>query len=757
MQQDSYELAELLPETSTLPRQGIGINMRRLIKLRGKLMLLVAVVIGVPAVAAIALLMPEEYVASAQIEFRAIAPQIRSDEGVVLTGNTYEQFVNTQIDLIDGYTILQRVAKDPAVQGLAVGQSENVIAELMDGVECEYEQDNQLVTVTYRDYEAGSAATVINAILDAYRTYIEEDAAQEGDIRNSTLARKEKEMNLDLERMRQEIAERRKELNLPSGGDTPANSEPLETEALRINLAQAQTDLTQTQTDVRSRQSMIDRIKRLIAQYESNPGRQVFEFNVERDLLLNPHVALLAEQLAAMQQQSAVLEEQYVETRPEVATARENLAALNNSMNRMKQDARGEQLRTVLQEQQFQLDLANENLLDAQQRIEQFTALLLEYRQENVDISQGLADVQEMQNRHDDVRAELADIRTALLNLDIESNAPARANILGKAEPPSEPDRTRKMQFLIVAAMGALAAGVGAGVLKEVSDHAIRSAEDITALTNLPILATIPHTSEDRFPSEVRAATLADDYPGSMTADQFRQIVGRILNRKRPVKSCMIASPVRGDGKTTLSCNLAIVLAQADRRVLLIDVDSRNPSIEASFGLRAGPGLSEMLGGEQLTHDPDRATDYENLFVLGPGLQSDDLVERIASPEMNDFLSGAEELFDHIIIDTPATLLTSEVRLLMAQVDGVLLVAGAGITSSGMLRRALEQLEAGGANVLGVVLNAVRHTPGGYLRRNMKLYYSHNPAQPHRKNSGNAPRRRSEPSIVLVNDDSASG
>ncbi len=187
-----------------------------------------------------------------------------------------------------------------------------------------------------------------------------------------------------------------------------------------------------------------------------------------------------------------------------------------------------------------------------------------------------------------------------------------------------------------------------------------------------------------------------------------------------------------------------------------MDTDSRNPSVEHAFGFRPAVGLSELLRGEELKHDPDRATEYENLYVLGPGLHSGDLIERMGSREMREFLEGAAELFDHIIVDSPASLLMAETRFLAALVDGVVVVAGAGVSSFGMLRRCLDSVEETGARILGIVVNGVRPSPGGYLRQNLDQYYSE---ESHRQGGDSVPLRRArsmaEPSILIAGDETA--
>lgn len=747
------ELAELMPEATTMPRQGVGINVKRLVKLRGRLMVMVFLGLGVPLFLAVWLFVPREYAASAQLEFKGIAPRIMGEGTRILSGPTYESYVNTQVKLVTGPAILRRVLEDEAIRGLSFASSPDPLQHLFNHIKAEADQNTELVTIEYSDVNRDHALLVLNTILNTYIQYTADQETNQGGIKRTTLIKKETELREDLDTQQKEITNLRKELGV-AVGETPG-AEPTETESFVTNLATAEADHTKADSEMRKAQRQVERLHELIEAHRKNPSTPIYALGIEDRVLLNPHVGLLLEQMAEVDREYAVMRERYMDGVSQLDTAKAERDSVAGELAQVKASARGEALRTLLAEHEYQVTISEADMQDALDRKEQFQGLLDNYKTDNVELSQGLAELAERERRYEETREYLLNLNNNLLNLEIESNAPARVNPLGEATAPSTPDMTRRLKILLLVFMVVIGLSVLVGVAFELTDQNIRSAEDVAYVTNWPIISVIPHSSEDRLPEQVSTPTITEKYPNSLTADEFRRTAAKVLNASgsgRQTKTCVVASPVRGDGKTTLACNLAIVLAQADKRVLLLDADSRNPSIESAFGLRPGPGLSEMLSGEQLTHDPDRETEFENLFVLGPGLRSRDLVERLASEEMRDFLEGAEDLFDHIIIDTPATLLTSEARLLMPLVDGVVVVVGAGNASFGVLRRCLRSLEQFGAPVIGVVLNAVKHSPGGYLRHNVDQYYSHGGG--HQREGMRVGRsgasRMAEPSIILV-------
>lgn len=750
------ELAELLPETTTLPRQGIGINVRRLLKLRGHIMAAVFLIIAVPSVVAIWILVPKQYVAEATIEFRAIAPRAVPGQQTMTAGSTqYESYVNTQLSMISGWTILSAVKNYPAVAGLDSIQryGDGAVQRLMSNLEMDNKNLTEVVTLRYKDANPEDARIILNTILQKYSEYAQRSEDDLTERRRKGLLEKQDELAKELDHQREVVAAKRKQIEVPMG-NTPG-VEPTETESFRINLANAESDILKAQSTQRQLEKNVTRLKEYAAQQDKHPETPLFALGIEEKVNQDPNVVLLSQQLAEVQQEYSVLAGNYVDGAPQIQVKRNEMNAVQAKVDQVKATARTAVIRALISENESLLESEKSSLDDAEQRRTRFMTLLEEYRKKNVEMAQSLAEIQDLERRYQDTRDSMREMGNQLLELDLEASAPARA-VTSPATVPPDPDIKQRLKFLLVALVLASVLGLGLGLALELSDQTIRSAEDVAYVTELPILASIPHANEDRLPGTVNIARVTDDHRGSATADQFRHVAARILHsgkHNRETKTCVIASAARGDGKTTLACNVAIVLAQADRKVLLVDIDSRTPSVEAMFGLPAGPGLAELLSGEPVEHDPDRATEFENLFVLGPGLKAEDLIERLASREISDFLQGAEEVFDHIIIDTPASLLMSEAKLLAPLSDGIVMVVGAGVSSFGMLRRSLRALEEAGGRFIGVVVNGLKHAPGGYMRQNIDMYYEQHGARrgEHAKQMPRG-RKRNDPSIVLVND-----
>ena len=172
-------------------------------------------------------------------------------------------------------------------------------------------------------------------------------------------------------------------------------------------------------------------------------------------------------------------------------------------------------------------------------------------------------------------------------------------------------------------------------------------------------------------------------------------------------KVILVTSASPQEGKTTVSANSALVLAQRGSRVLLVDADLRRPGIGKLFGVPSdGRGLSSLISGVHKIEDVVVPTQVPNLWILPAGRIPPDPVELLGSHVMKGYITRWRKEFDHIIIDTPPCLSVTDAVVLSPEVDRVILVARSGKTTTPALRRACDLLLQVNARVMGIVLNA---------------------------------------------------
>lgn len=213
--------------------------------------------------------------------------------------------------------------------------------------------------------------------------------------------------------------------------------------------------------------------------------------------------------------------------------------------------------------------------------------------------------------------------------------------------------------------------------------------------------------------------TLTD--PRSPVAEAFRALRTNLefTQLERPLKSLVVTSAAAEEGKSTVLANLAVTMAQAEKRVILADCDLRRPSLHSLFGLKESPGLTSMLvEGGALSQPPLQATQVDGLQVVTSGPLPPNPPDVLGSRRMDQALAALRERCDILLLDAPPVVAVTDAAILAAKADGVLLVVNAGKTRREHAQKAKELLEQVNARLLGVVLNGVR------LDQTTHLYYA---------------------------------
>jgi capsular exopolysaccharide synthesis family protein len=203
--------------------------------------------------------------------------------------------------------------------------------------------------------------------------------------------------------------------------------------------------------------------------------------------------------------------------------------------------------------------------------------------------------------------------------------------------------------------------------------------------------------------------TLLD--PAGVASEAYRSLRTSLLYAAvdTPPTVVLITSPGSLDGKSTTCANLAVVLAQANKSTLLIDGDLREPSLHRYFDVPNVSGVVDVLAGEHELLDVCKER-IPGLHILSVGPIPPNPAELLSSARFSELVGQARRLFDYVLIDSPPTGLVSDPMIIATRTDGVLLVIDSEGTSKGSLRKAVRNLEAVGANVLGTVMNKVRRT-----------------------------------------------
>lgn len=319
----------------------------------------------------------------------------------------------------------------------------------------------------------------------------------------------------------------------------------------------------------------------------------------------------------------------------------------------------------------------------------------------------------------------------------------AYVSIVDLAQTPDRPVEPRKALYLAVGLGGGLFSGLLLGLIRDSFDDTIRTSEELEAITALPELGCVPFITalarkkrKQLNPTNLLGLEAAHASVLDLTcqgAEAYRSLCSLILLSSPRV--LVTSSALPAEGKSTVSCNLAIALAQHGRRVLLVDADMRRPAMQGRPEIADKPGLSTMfaMSGEYPLCQP--ISDLPNLHLLPAGPTPAHPTEILASGQMQQLMEAWSKEYDHVIVDTPPVLPFADAIVLASRADGVILVTRAGVSNKKALLRVRDLLLRSGANILGVVRNAVKHP---------EFHYSY-PAEYSHKLSGLSGRNQSSP------------
>jgi capsular exopolysaccharide synthesis family protein len=196
--------------------------------------------------------------------------------------------------------------------------------------------------------------------------------------------------------------------------------------------------------------------------------------------------------------------------------------------------------------------------------------------------------------------------------------------------------------------------------------------------------------------------------PSSIVAEAIRACRTALFfeAKTRGSKVIQVTSALPSEGKSVVAGNLAVSIAQAGKRVVLIDGDLRRPQLSDNFALEAENGLTDILNGHCDPTDAIHATSVDNLDVIPAGPIPVNPAEALTLPEVDDLIDWLRERYDFVIIDTPPLLIVTDPSIIAGHVDGVLVTLKVRRKSKHNAREAMGMLRNIGANVVGLVINA---------------------------------------------------
>lgn len=677
------------------------------------------------------------YRAAGLLEIRRGDADVQQTENLFREGDVTEEYLQTQYGILESHTLARNVVESlrldtvpefapegssaagggrlgplgvgdasPDRAGSAALSAPDSLRPIVQAVRKRLEVDpregSRLVRVSFQAEDPRLAADVVNGALDAYKDM----RVQAGREVSSWLAQQLDSTKTRLRTAERELRSYAEDHDLPvleTEGGEPQN-------VVEQRLTKLEEELTRTQA------------RRIEAE---SRYRQVVEQDRYR-AVDNPVIQDLTVELAGLRKEYARLTSVFQEGYPKARQVKRQIENLEGQLEEEKSRVASRL------ESEYRVALRQEEML--RERVEEQRAQARRMADES-------GEYRILRREVEATRQLLAALQQTKKEADVSAALKAtRFGVVDTAVPPMEPEGAGLADNLALALIAGLFLGVGAALVRERLDASVRSAEEMDALVDAPLLAMIPAADDrDARPLErhlpagyaeilpgLESRRLSDgngdggwpriDVPGQAgprgraVAESFEALRTELLhdgNGRQAPRSLLVTSCQPREGKTTVSLNLALSLASAERRVLLVDADLRRPSLHRALGIDKDPGLGEHLDGGAAWRSLVRRDGVEGLDALPAGRAQASPSEALASPRMRRFLAEAEEAYDCVLLDSVALFLNNaDARILASLVDGVVVVVRSRVTPRALARRVMEKAP----NVRGVILNDLRET-----------------------------------------------
>jgi polysaccharide biosynthesis transport protein len=706
---------------------------------------------------------PKEYAASAtvQIERRSGTPVFGADQNPLMENYWDMEYYPTQYKLLESRGLAERVvrnldlASDPAFNpGAALARSraakkatadddEALLGQLAErlrgGLAIEPVRNTQLVTLSYRSANPEFAARAANGFAEAFIDMGIENRFANAGKASSFLA-------AQINSLKQEIEDKEKQLQSfsrksdivtldPSSNVLLQRLESLNNDYMTAKKMRIEKEARYNEVLASPKETVADTLSagmvsgmrtdqlKLESEYETKlktykpdwPAMVALRSEIEKG---RQHIASVVDEMVAKAKGSAFAEYQ---------TAQRQEAALQAELNGMKREA-----------------------LDQSGSAVEYGNLKVEVETRRTLLNELLKKQSETE-----VAARLQDTR--------DSNI----HIIDRALMPGGPFRPSLRQDLIYGLLLGLLLGVGSALLIEFLDRTIKTPEEIERRLLLPTLAVIPdledtgrgygylarygygygraygsgygEAAEGPRPKPRRTAKavpallekkggpagdatqielVPHERPRTPISEAYRSLrTALLLSSADEIKMVAITSAEASEGKTATAANLAVVLAQLGRQVLVVDCDLRKPRMHQVFKLSNRTGLVNQLTGGTDPHDMYLPTAVPNLYLTPSGTIPPNPSELLASDRMREWLKAARSRFDYVIVDTPPALAVTDATIIGTLTDGIVLTLASGKVTREEARACRDRLKMADIKVLGAVLNRYRSTQGSLGRR----------------------------------------
>jgi len=631
------------------------------------------------------------YTSTSRIYVEQSGPRIitEMEEGVMTQSKNY---LYTQAELLKSIPILTAVLETPGIRQMQTfANVDNHIAYLKKTLDTVVGKKDDIISISFNSPYPAEAAHVVNAAVDSYITF--------------QATRKRSSSAEVLKILQNEKDRRSKELNekLKATMDFKKENAALAFESKQGNividrLKRLSTVLTEAQLATIESESAYESTKEMV----SDPVR-LKQF-LETQRATGIYISTDSEK-AELESRLDQLELRLANRLRQLTSDHPVVTALESDIARVK--AQIVELDTELA--QAHLAIAEQQYLRAQEKEKQIAKYYEDQRQEALDLNEQIAQYTILQSDWEQTKKLCDILNDRIKELNVTEDVGAlNISILEVARPESKPSEPQKARIMALALVMGLMLGGGLTLLRTFVDQRLHSVEEISAVLGVPVLGIVPSMS--RRQTIVERGQKVHKESNSHTAESYRTIRTAVFfgAPKGEAKTILVTSSTAGDGKTTLVSNLAIAIAQAGQRTLILDADFRKPMQHKIFEVNhEDKGLSSVLTGATALAEATQSTDVKGLELLPCGPKVPNPSEILNSNSFAKLLELITSRYDRVIIDSPPVLPVTDAQILAAICDITLLVLRAEKSTRKISLQAREALLSVGAHILGTIVNDV--------------------------------------------------
>ena len=652
----------------------------------------VAVCVLVTAVVTARLQPIYESTATIDVDRQAPSEVVGEDSTRASAPNDADQFLATQIRLIQSDSVLRPVAE----QFHLLGHSNSPTSQQSVGAPVSLGQlrvvrpaNTYLLLVSYRSPDPTTAAAVANAVANSYLSHTYDLRFQSSSIVSSFMEKQLDELKAKMEKSGMALSEFEKDMDVVNPED--------KSNILSARLLQLNTEYTTAQADRVSKEAAWNGLKS-----NSIEAAQVSSQGASLEQLTSA--------LNQAKQRFAVVKSTYGPSHPEYRKAASEVAELEGEIESSRGNVAGRievQYREALNREQ----MLQQTVAETKGEWDRINAQSFQYQRlkQEADADKAL---------YDELTRKISE---ADINAGFQNNNIRIADLARPSPNPVFPDR--KLNLMLALLFSSLLA-IGAVFLQDALDTTLRDPNEASRFLGTDVIGTMPI---DGLAAKLPKIAVASSPVATMTkstqngkrngyyssTSDFDEAVRTLRNTillsdfEGRLQSLVLTSAAPSEGKTTIAAHLAIANADRGKKTLLVDGDLRRPSLHTKFGLNPHMGFSDVLTGEQLWQDvvvPIEGRPNLSLLPSGPGShRAADLI----GPRLSHLLDEFAKEFDLVILDSPPLLGFAECLQMATAADGVLIISRAAETKRRAVAEVISVLTRLRSNIVGVVLNQV--------------------------------------------------